>query len=142
VVVATLVMSAAASAAAHITGVTWGGGSSAPTATIAGTGFGKTPPKGASAGGAPGCAGATGNDYGTALFFIDDTQSWQAGAGKPPTSGACVGVVVNSWTNTSVSVSFGNEYGSFNWTVFSGDNFVWAVKGYYWGGVVSFPGVK
>jgi hypothetical protein len=127
------------SATVQITSVQWGGNSFAPTVTITGTGFGKKAPTGAPASEAPGCTGVTGSDYGTSIWFIDNTPNWRAGTGKPPTSGACVGLIISNWSNTSITLTFGSQYGSFNFLANQGDNFVWTVKGYPYGGLVSYP---
>jgi hypothetical protein len=129
-------------ASVRITSVTFSGSPASPTVTITGSGFGRKAPKGASASTAPGCGGLVGPglDYGNSLWFIDDTVPFTAGQGKPPTNGSCVGVVVNSWSDTSVSLSFGVWYGQNDWVANPGDNFVWTIKGYPFGGLISYSG--
>lgn len=126
----------------QVTNVSWGGNSGNPTVTITGTGFGRKAPAGVSADQAPGCSGIGGNpglDYANSLWFIDNAGNWRGGQGKPPTSGTCVGVIVNSWSSTSISLSFGSWYSHNGWVANQGDNFVWSVKGYPYGGLVSYP---
>ena|SRR5690242_11241868 len=131
----------AARAHPHVTGVTFSGSQAAPTITVTGTSFGKKPPKSFSA--ATTSCGAYGPGNGSwfgksGLWFQDDTHDWQAGAGTS-TGGNCIGIVVDSWSDTSVTLHFGVAYGSFDhWTADPGDNFVIDVEGYYWGGLVSY----
>jgi len=62
----------------------------------------------------------------------------QAGYGKG-TQGNCIGLVVELWTPTEVVFQFGSAYGTFNdWEADPGNNYVIALKGYYWGGVIGY----
>jgi hypothetical protein len=126
----------------HITGVTFGGSPAAPTITVTGTGLGNKPPRSYSAANTSCGNYGTGNGswYGkSGLWFTDDTNSWQAGEGNAK-GGNCIGLVVDSWSSTQAVFHFGIAYGSFDhWTADSGDNFVIALGGYYWGGLVGYP---
>ncbi len=123
-------------ATARITGVTWSGTSSSPSVTIAGYGFGTTPPTSYHLPST--CGHHTGRDYGTALWFQDDTGNWRAGKGTGTVPSSCVGLIILSWTKNSIKLTFGSDYGTFG-LANSGDNFVWTVKGYVWGGVIQYP---
>jgi hypothetical protein len=129
-----------ASAAPVVTGVTLTGDPSTPTITVTGTGFGNKAPKGYSAA-ITSCGDYNNNGdwYGkSGLWFGDNTHQWQAGLGKG-TNGNCIGIVVESWKSTQVVFQFGSAYGTFDhWNADPGDNYVIALRGYYWGGVVSY----
>ncbi len=73
--------------------------------TIHGSGFG-SPPAGYTP---PGSSdpGTAGEDFGNALFFGDDTQSWTLGGGSDP-----VGWITDSYTNSVITMSFGGLYGA------------------------------
>jgi hypothetical protein len=139
---ATLLFSAFASTAGAtypITSVVFTGSSAAPTITVNGTGFGARPPRGTD-NSVTSCGPYTNNGkvYANSLWFLDDTNEWQAGAGKPPNQN-CIGVIVVSWTSTQVVLQFGSAYGSFaHWTADPGDNFVLKLKKFYFGGIVSY----
>jgi hypothetical protein len=89
--------------APKITAVTFTGTGANPTVKLTGTNFGATPPSGT----AIGCgSGDTGDDYGsTGLWFSDSTQGWTAGQ-----AGDCIGLIIQTWSTTSVVFTFGNEY--------------------------------
>jgi hypothetical protein len=93
--------------APRITAVKFTGTSSDPTLTLTGTNFETTPPAGTPIG----CgSGDTGDDYGaTGLWFNDSTGGWTAGQ-----AGDCIGLVIQTWSNTSVVFTFGNEYSGFS----------------------------
>ncbi len=133
-----MVVAASASATtAHISGVTWGGSPSSPTVTITGYGFGASPPTSHRL--PSSCGKQTGKDYGSALWFQDDTGNWRAGKGNGKEPSSCVGLIVSRWSKTSITLSFGSTYGNFGWSANNADNFVWTVNGYVWGGVISYP---
>ncbi|HLZ08756.1 MAG TPA: hypothetical protein VKT80_09235 [Chloroflexota bacterium] len=128
------------STASLVSGVVFTGSSSAPTITVTGSGFGTRAPIGYP-NNSTGCGAYTNNGdvYGkNGLWFLDDTHVWQAGEGKPPAAN-CIGLIVQSWSPTQVVFQFGDAYGTFDhWTADPGDNFVIDLKGYFWGGVVSY----
>ena len=131
---------ASASTAPVVTGVTLTGNPSTPTVTVTGTGFGSKAPKGYSAGNTScGTYSNNGDWYGkSGLWFGDNTHQWQAGFGKG-TNGNCIGLIVVQWSSTQVVFQFGSAYGTFDhWNADPGDNYVIALRGYYWGGVVSY----
>jgi hypothetical protein len=112
-----------------ITSVTISGSSTDPEFTVAGSGFGSGPGKGA----APGCteiAGA-GLNYGKNIYFNDNSANqWQAGTGAD-----CIGLIIVSWSDTSIVFDLGSWY---SWTgggagqgtiLNAGDPFTMTVKG-------------
>lgn len=138
-------MSGAASAAAssssfHVTSVTFSGDSGqgpSPTVTINGSGFGAAPKGTSDNSTSCGDYTANGDVFGNKLYTYDDTDGFSAGYSNK-TSATCVGIVVSSWTSTKIVFTWGNAYGSYtDWWVNNGDNYVFALKGYLWGGVVS-----
>lgn len=110
-----------AAPAPAVTGLSSSGTASAPRITVTGTNLGSFPPPGAPVT----CqAGDTGDTYGsTGLSFDDATAGWTAGQ-----SGDCIGLVVTSWSPTSVVFGFGNEYGGYP-PVASGDSYTLEVQG-------------
>lgn len=127
----------------HATSVVFTGvsGQPGPTITVNGVGFGSTAPAGTSAAVTScGTYADNGNWWGRyGLWFYDDTHQWEAGRADGSGGGNCIGIKLVSWSNTKVVFSFGNSYGSFDhWTADPGDNYVIALKGYFWGGVVSY----
>ncbi|MGD0393901.1 MAG: IPT/TIG domain-containing protein [Acidimicrobiales bacterium] len=96
---------------ASVSEVQFGGSVLNPKVEITGTGFGSAPPTSS-----PNCPYTGENyDYGN-LSFEDDTvaDQWQAGFELD-----CVGLIVSSWTNTSIVFNLGSYY--FNHEVPSGD---------------------
>ncbi|MGA2210082.1 MAG: hypothetical protein ABSH30_10640 [Acidimicrobiales bacterium] len=120
-----------------ITSVTISGSSESPEFVVAGSGFGSGPGKGA----APGCteiAGA-GLNYGSKIFFNDNSSNqWQAGTGSD-----CIGLVIVSWSDTSIVFDLGSWYswsggGAGQGTVLNaGDPYTMTVKGAHLTGIVS-----
>ncbi len=118
---------AVAKPAAKITSVTTSGTSAKPEITVKGKGFGRRPaanPKNFAAGSkANGCpsvpAAKAGRLYGTQLYFTDlkakkgSYKNWTAGQFTPGSNGFfdCVGLVIDSWSNTKVRFHFGATYG-------------------------------
>ena len=125
----------------RVTSVVFTGTSAAPTITVNGFGFGATAPASISASVTScGTYSDNGSWFGNnGLWFGDNTNDWQAGKGTAPGHGNCIGIKLVSWTGKKVVFGFGNAYGSFDhWTVDQSDNYVIALKNYYWGGVVSY----
>jgi len=87
-----------------ISNVVIGGDVESPTVTVSGSGFATI----ANLGSAGGSCG-TGNDYGDHFVFIDETQYWSAGEGSPAFD--CIGVIIQSYSNTEVVFTFGSQYG-------------------------------
>ncbi|MEV6008164.1 hypothetical protein AB0M29_15250 [Streptomyces sp. NPDC051976] len=115
----------------------YGTGVSSPTLTINGSGFGATPPPGASDN-TTSCGGYTANGqvYGSQLYFVDD-NNFEAGYSSVGAAD-CVGVSVVSWSPTKVVVKFGNAYGTFqHWYLNNGDGYALSVNGGIFGGTVS-----
>jgi hypothetical protein len=112
--------------------------SATPTVTVTGSGFGASPPAGSS-NDVTSCGTYTnnGSDYGDA-FKVSDTHgppvsdTWLAGSGTPPT-GACVGLRVSSWSDTSIVFDFGGTGSAFDtfddWYLANGDSFTLTVEG-------------
>jgi hypothetical protein len=120
-----------------ISGVVFTGNTQAPIITISGFGFGANPPKAYPAN-QTSCGTYTDNGdwFGkTGSWFLDNTNTWQAGRGSALKNGNCIGVIVTSWTAQQVVFQFGNAYGTFDhWTVDDCDNYVLEIKGSLWGG--------
>lgn len=107
-----------AAAATTITGVHFSGSQAAPTVTVTGTGFGAEPI------GSPAGCEKSGEDFGKSFYFKDKKakgshgrSSFAAGEGT-----ACVGLFVNSWSETSVVFHFGSAYGG-QYQAAEGDSF-------------------
>lgn len=137
---AVLTGGASAATTRYVTSVVFTGTSAAPTITVNGVGFGSTAPTSYPAN-VTSCGTYTDNGrwYGAnGLWFFDDAHLWQAGKGTG-TSGNCIGIKLVSWASTKVVFNFGNAYGSFDhWTADATDNYVLDLKGFLWGGVVSY----
>jgi hypothetical protein len=108
-----------------ITSVVFSGPSASPTVTINGSGFG-TAPRGQPAG-----CGTTGDDFDTNRLWLHDGTGWTAGQ-----FGDCIGLIVASWTNTSVTYTFGSGYSVYG-TLSNGDAYNLAVQGAQASGTVS-----
>ena len=83
------------------------GPASEPTVTIKGSGLGSLPFEHAET--VPACFPeevATGNDFGSTVWFEDTTQGWRAGEG----TGDCIGLIFKSFTETEVVFHFGSAY--------------------------------
>lgn len=105
-----------------VTGVTITGTIANPTFTVTGTGFGAAPPSpnpATTPDGSPGCPTVNPNGpnagflYGTSLYISDMGPSgFDAGKYTPGNNGEfdCVGLVIQSWTNTQVVFTFGDTY--------------------------------
>lgn len=123
-----------------ISGVSFTGGSAAPTVIVSGQGFGTSAPAGM-LDNATSCGGysSNGDDYGTNLWFIDN-GNFAAGAGTPP-KGSCIGITVLSWSSSQVTYQFGDAYNSFDhWYISSGDQYTLSVDGVPYSATVSFSG--
>jgi hypothetical protein len=135
------VNSSPAWASPSIAGVQFTGTTSSNTITITGSGFGTSPPSGVSDN-SNYCGAYTnnGDDYGTSLYIVTSNAGgpFQAGYGDP-SSGACVGLIVDEWTQTQVVLSFGNAYDTaFNWYLEAGYSYTMTVEGTSFAGTVGF----
>jgi hypothetical protein len=122
----------------EISGVSFTGTSAAPTVTVSGAGFGANAPAG-QLDNATTCGPYTSNGdvYGNNLWFIDN-GNFAAGIGTPPKA-SCIGITIQSWSDSQVSYQFGNAYNSFDhWYITSGDQYTLAVDGVPYSGTVSF----
>jgi hypothetical protein len=133
----------AAWASPTISNVQFTGNTTASTITISGSGFGTSPPSGVSDD-SNYCGAYTNNgeDYGTNLYIVTSNAGgpFQAGYGDP-SSGACVGLIVDEWTPTQVVLSFGNAYNTaFNWYLQAGYGYTMNVDGSSLAGTVAFDG--
>jgi hypothetical protein len=107
-----------------ITSVQVTGTASAPSVTIAGSGFGASPPAPDPSTPITCVSGDTSFTYPAGqLAFSDTTQSWTAGE-----TGDCVGLIVTSWSNTKVVYGFGADYANFH-AVTKGDSIQVVVEG-------------
>jgi hypothetical protein len=137
-----------------ITSVTFSGFAYDPGVTVTGQGFGAAPPPGTPADDTScGTYVNNGSDYGDAFNFTDNYTDptpgqWQAGYGTPPT-GSCIGLAVESWSDTRIVFTFGSTpcdaqtqphcaYDTFDrWYIANGDSFTLALKGASFSGTVS-----
>jgi hypothetical protein len=123
---------AVASGSVDVTGVSFsgsGGVKTPPTVIVSGSGFGSQAPKGTPDTTTPcGAIANNGDTYGGHLYFVDNTQNWQAGY-LSKTNHNCIGLVVRSWSDTQVVLTFGSYYGPTQLVVNNGDNFA-TVKGW------------
>jgi hypothetical protein len=132
----------AASAGPGISRVKVSGSSAAPRIAVIGHGFGAKPPRRHSASNT--LCGHYGHKngywYGSkGLWFKDLTHSWSAGRGDSRANGACIGLIVKSWSRTKVVFKFGAAYGSFDhWKVYAGDQFFIELKGLQQDGVAHY----
>jgi uncharacterized repeat protein (TIGR01451 family) len=122
-----------------ITGVTFSGGSGNPELVVTGSGFGATAPAGVD----PGCpeppTGA-GQNFGTKIYFNDySAAQWQAGTG-----GDCIGLVLVSWSETSVDFTLGSWYswpqggGGQGVILADGDPYTMTLKGAHFTGIAVY----
>lgn len=108
-----------------ISSVVFSGPSGSPTVTINGSGFGTAPS------GQPANCGTTGSDFDTNQLWLHDGTGWTAGQ-----FGDCIGLIVGSWTNTSVTYTFGSGYSVYG-TLSNGDTYSLAVQEAQTSGTVS-----
>jgi hypothetical protein len=98
---------------AVITGVVFTGSPANPTITISGSGFGTAPTETTIA-----FQGFTGSDYGDQLYLFDlsnNPQNFSAGLGYPNASNKrdFIGLVIVSYSDTSITYQLGSDYASF-----------------------------
>jgi hypothetical protein len=122
---------------AKITAVEFSGTSASPAFTVTGINFGTMPAKPVR----PPCKQTTdpGSNYGKAIYFNDkSTAHWQAGTGRD-----CIGLVIGSWSDSSISFTLGSWYswskgGAGQGTILNnGDPFTMTVKGAHFSGTVA-----
>ena len=115
-----------------VTSVQFTGTASNPTVTITGSNFGTIPPAAPSS--PLSCVpGDTSYDYGTSgLWFNDPTQGWRAGQ-----IGDCIGLIVNSYTNTQIVYQFGADYSRYG-PVTKGDAYTLTIWGVSHSGTVAY----
>jgi eukaryotic-like serine/threonine-protein kinase len=103
-------------------------GNAPPTITVTGLNFGAEPTGVSDNVNNCGSYSANGDDFGTSFWFQDSTYS-SYGYGTPQ-SGSCVGIIINSWSSTSISFKFGNAYRTFDhWYLTTGDPYTLYIKG-------------
>ena len=100
-----------------INSVVFSGSSASPAVTINGAGFGTEPT------GQPANCSTSGDDFDTNRLWLQDGTGWTAGQ-----FGDCIGLIVGSWTNTSITYTFGSGYPTFG-TLNNGDSYSLAVQG-------------
>ena len=123
------------SPAPTISSVAITGSLATPTVTVTGSGFGTEDDLGSPV---PAYCGNTGFDYDNNFYLLD---GWGAGEGSGP-FGDCTGVSITSYSDTQVSFTFGNGYGTGNnqYGVLSpGDSFQMNVLGTTFNGTVPYP---
>ena len=122
-----------------ITGVTISGSASAPEFTVSGSGFAGRP--GSAVAIKPPCKeiADAGKNFGTDIYFNDNSANqWQAGTG-----GDCIGLVLVSWSDTSIVFTLGSWYswsggGAGQGTILNdGDPYTMTVRGAHFTGLVS-----
>ena len=127
-----------------VSSVTFTGGSDSPgpTVTVTGSGFGSDPPPGLdNSTTSCGSFEENGDLYVEAFYFMDTTNAWGAGEGTPP-GGDCIGIVVQSWSDTQVVFTFGSVYADDDFGDYmadQGDGFTLYVEGTPFSGTVSYP---
>jgi len=94
------------------------GSAANPTIVITGSGFGSAPPLPTY----PAGCGASGQLYGQLFYFQDVTGGWDAGEKTPQGGMSCIGLVVTSWSNTSITFSFGDSFPG-NYSLNAGDSY-------------------
>ena len=114
----------------HITG------STSPNVVLQGSSFGTRPSPSYQTGGCPNHG--TGRVYGTAFYFNDTTRGWQAGHGGPNLNTNCIGIIITSWTNKSVTFKFGSAFGSGAYVLNSGNRYSVVLRGVKKTGTVKF----
>jgi hypothetical protein len=122
-----------------IQSVSFSGSSTNPTITVTGRGFTRSTPTGYDdSNNSCGTYTNNGDTYADAFSLGDNTNSWKAGAGAPPTAD-CIGLIVSSWTPNSIVFRFGSAYGSFDhWTVDQGDSYTLTVEGASYTGTANY----
>jgi hypothetical protein len=114
-----------------ITKVRFRGSEGDPTVVVTGTGFGSVPPN------VHANCGATGRDFPKHVLYLRDvTKDWDAGI-----TGNCVGLKIETYTNTMIKFKFGNYYNTppYSYVLAPGDEFDFAVKGTVATGTVGYP---
>ncbi|MGA3147679.1 MAG: choice-of-anchor Q domain-containing protein, partial [Acidimicrobiales bacterium] len=107
-----------------------------PTVTVSGSGFGAQGDVGSPASAASCSNTNTGANYGDYFYFADTSAAWQAGLGTN-----CIGVSISSYTDSQVTFTFGNGYGTGNnqyGILTQGDSFQMTVLGTTYNGTVPF----
>lgn len=116
-----------ASPTPSITNVAFSGSVTAPAVTVSGSNFGPYPPFGQVAG-----CGTSGENYGSnGLNFDDSSSGWEAGQ-----DGDCIGLVLSSWSASSVTYTFGSGYDTYG-AMADGDSYTVQLEGIAHSGTVS-----
>ena len=130
--------SPAATAAPVIMSVTFGGSTATPTFVIHGRGFGgrpapSQPPATSSACRQDGASGNHGQNFGSKLFFIDQTNAFSGGLSGPyrgvPNVIDCVGLIVTSYTPSRIVYTLGSDYRKHPYGIHGGDKVMFVVNG-------------
>ena len=128
-----LITSAVPTPPPTITSGTFAGSGDGITLTVKGTNFGPWPPE-PSPVSPVGCApGSPSYDYASGILsFTDTTESWSAG-----NPGACVGLIIKSWSTTSVTLGFGTGY---VWPLLTNDDsYQVSILGATYSGIATVP---
>jgi DNA-binding beta-propeller fold protein YncE len=141
VLVATALVSVALAPSAFasgptITAVTFAGTPTYPTVTVWGSGFGDQADLGTpqSAGTECGPTGS-GSNYQTNFYFDEQYEGWAAGEGG--SGGDCVGLLIESYSDSEVTFAFGSSYSQYG-QMETSDNYLVTLLGATYGGTVSY----
>jgi hypothetical protein len=113
-----------------ITSVRFKGSERDPIVVVTGTGFGSVPPS------VHANCGATGRNFPKHVLYLRDvTKDWDAGI-----TGNCVGLKIETYTNTMIKLKFGNYYKTapYFYILAPGDQFDFVVKGTVATGTVAY----
>jgi hypothetical protein len=113
-----------------ITKIRFQGSERDPTVVVIGTGFGSVPPS------LHANCGATGRNFPKHVLYLRDvTKDWDAGI-----TGNCVGLKIETYTNTMIKFKFGNYYDTspYFYALATGDQFSFEVKGTVATGTVAY----
>lgn len=130
--------SSGAAAKPAITSVTLAGSQAKPLFVIRGKNLGRLPRVGQLPSASSACRGekAPGNqgvNYGSKLYFVDDTNKFSAGLSGPYQTVSdvvdCVGVIVKSFSSSKVEYTLGSDYTKHPYSVKSGDSVTFVVNG-------------
>ncbi len=132
--------SARATSSASISTVVFGGTlPTSPRITVNGSGFGAVAPA-PNPSETPCAQSDKGFDYGTFFYLMNLTEHWDAGRNDPAAGAfACIGLVIETWTDTQVVFHFDGFYTEGGYKLQQGDAIQIIVAGARFGVVVPDP---